>query len=296
MPSVRSAIHNAEGQGVTSPLGLIAGLGDLPVSVAHAAVASGRGVYVLRLLGFEEPQLAGFPGTSVGIGQIAEQFNLLRRAGCREVVFAGIVRRPDFSQLKLDWKGTMLLPSVIRAARDGDDALIRVLVRAFEQEGFTVLGADAIAPDLLTEPGTLTQRQPAEADLADIAQAARVAAALGQLDIGQGCVVCDGLVLAVEAQEGTDLMLDRVASLPQELRGTPQQRRGVLLKRPKPIQERRVDLPVIGVKTVENAARSGLAGIAVEAGGAMLLQRQAALARADALGLFITVFAPEAAS
>lgn len=280
---------------MAGPLGLIAGLGELPVAVAKAAQASGRDVYVLRILGFEEPQLADYPGTSLGIGQIGEHFNLLRRAGCQEVVFAGIVRRPDFSQLKLDWRGTLLLPAVISAARQGDDALIRVLVRAFEQEGFRVIGSDTVVPDLLSSPGTLTARQPAQGDLDDIAIAARIAAEMGRLDIGQGCVVCDGLVLAVEAQEGTDLMLARVAALPQELRGQPDHRRGVLVKRPKPIQERRVDLPVIGVRTIENAAQAGLAGIAVEAGGALLIGRAEVLRRADALGLFVTVFPGEAA-
>ncbi|HRE43700.1 MAG TPA: LpxI family protein, partial [Terricaulis sp.] len=114
------------------------------------------------------------------------------------------------------------------------------------------------------------------------AHAAKVAAATGALDIGQGVVVCEGLVLAVEAQEGTDLMLARVAALPERLRGTQQSRRGALVKRPKPIQERRIDLPTIGMRTLEGAARAGLAGIAVEAGGALVVRRAELIAAAPA--------------
>jgi len=129
--------------------------------------------------------------------------------------------------------------------------------------------------------------------MADIEVAARVAAATGALDIGQGCVVCDGLVLAVEAQEGTDAMLRRCASLPEAIRGTPQRRRGVLLKRPKPLQERRIDLPTTGVSTVELAAAAGLAGIAIEAGGALMLNRPGMISAAEAQGLFLFGFAPQ---
>jgi DUF1009 family protein len=133
---------------------------------------------------------------------------------------------------------------------------------------------------------------PSDAHRRDIARAAKVAAATGALDIGQGVVVCDGLVLAVEAQEGTDQMLRRVAELPERLRGTQAARRGVLVKRPKPIQERRIDLPTIGVRTIEGAARAGLSGVAVEAGGALVVRRADVIAAADAAGLFVFGFSP----
>ncbi len=276
-----------------TPLGLIAGLGDLPVEVARRALARGRDVFVVRLLGFEEPALAGYPGASAGIGQVGHQIKLLRAAGVRDVVFAGVVNRPDFTKLKLDFHGARLLPSVLKAARSGDDALMRVMVRAFEKAGFNVIGAQAVAGDLTERAGTLTRRKPTTEEHRDIRQAAIVAAEIGRLDIGQGCVVCNGLVLAVEAQEGTDLMLARVAQLPANVRGTPERRRGVLLKRPKPIQERRIDLPTIGPKTLDGAAAAGLAGIAIEADGAFIMNRVRLIADADACGMFVHVFAPE---
>lgn len=276
-----------------APLGIIAGLGELPVTIAENAVATGQGVYILRLKGFEEPALAEYPGEVVGLGEVGHALRQLKSAGCEEVVFAGIVRRPNFSDLKLDMKGARLLPKVIAEARKGDDALLRVLVAEFEKSGLKVLGSHEVHQSLLAPEGLIAGPQPAEQDLKDIEHAARVASASGALDIGQGAVVCNGLVLAVEAQEGTDLMLDRVAALPQEIRGTENARKGVLVKRPKPNQEIRIDLPTTGVPTVEKVAAAGLAGLAIEAGGALMLNRKGMEEAAERLGVFLYGFAPE---
>jgi hypothetical protein len=119
---------------------------------------------------------------------------------------------------------------------------------------------------------------------------------MGEMDIGQAAAVADGLVLAVEAAEGTDAMLERLTSLPKNLRGTPQKRRGVLVKAPKPTQERRVDLPVIGVRTIELASASGLTGVAVEAGATLLMRKAKIVEAADSLGLFVMAFEPTAAA
>ncbi len=276
-----------------APLGIIAGLGDLPVVLAENAIATGQGVYVLRLKGFEDPRLASYPGDVVGIGEIGGVIQRLRAAGCRDVVFAGIVTRPNFADLKLDLRGAALLPKVISEARKGDDALLRVLVGEFEKHGFNVIGSHAAQANLLAPAGLICGRPLSDDQMRDVEHAARVALATGALDIGQGCVVCDGLVLAVEAQEGTDAMLARVATLAAEIRGNDSARRGVLVKRPKPAQERRIDLPTTGVSTVERVAAAGLAGLAIEAGGALMLNRSAMIETAERNGLFIYGFAPD---
>lgn len=281
---------------MSTPLGLIAGLGELPVAIAENAVSTGQGVYVLRLKGFEEPRLSHYPGTVVGLGEIGAVMDRLKTAGCQEVVFAGNVSRPDFKNLKLDFKGIALLPKVIAEARKGDDALLRVLVNEFEKNGFRVIGSDAAHASLLAPEGHIAGPQPNARNFQDIDVAARVAAAAGALDIGQGCVVCDGLVLAVEAQEGTDEMLRRCANLPEAIRGNSGDRRGVLVKRPKPVQERRIDLPTTGVSTIELAAAAGLAGIAIEAGGALMLNRAMMEQRARELGIFILGFSADIGS
>jgi DUF1009 family protein len=272
-------------------LGLIAGGGDLPRKLADHARAAGRPIYVLGIGGFADPALVSeFGGAEVSIGEVGRHIDLLKAAGCSEVVFAGIVKRPDFAHLKLDMKGALLLPKVIAAAGRGDDALLRAVLGAFEDAGSKVVGADDVLADLVVTAGPLGAHRPAFEHWADIRHAARVASAMGGLDIGQGAVSCSGLILAVEAQEGTDLMLKRCAALPAAIRGSAEHRRGVLVKRPKPIQERRIDLPTIGVDTVRLAAEAGLAGIAVEARGALALNRAEMIDLADRLGLFVYAF------
>lgn len=275
-----------------SRLGLIAGGGELPVHVAEAAGRDGRLGCVVALKGFAQPERYASPVT-VGLGQLGAVLKALAAADCDAVCFAGIVPRPDFSSLKLDMKAMASLPKVLAAAPRGDDALLRAVVRIFEAEGLAVVGADEIASELAAREGLVGAIGPDDQGRMDALKALQIAAVIGAEDIGQGAVVADGLVLAVEAQEGTDAMLMRVAGLPQAVRGAGAAPRGVLAKRPKPGQERRVDLPVIGVSTVEGAARAGLAGIAVPVGGALVLGRDAVAAAADAAGLFVWGVSPE---
>lgn len=272
---------------MTSPLGLIAGTGDLPVRVYEAARASQRDVVVARLKGFEEPRLADAPGEVVGLGEVGKLIKLLRAGGCEDIVFAGKVTRPDFSALKLDWRGAKLLPKVLSAARRGDDALLQLLMGVFVAEGFRVVGADEVAGGLVVPAGIIAGRAPSDTEMADIVRAYEVAREIGRLDIGQGCVVCDGLVLAVEAQEGTDRMLARCAELPHMLRGSLAAPRGVLVKAPKPIQDRKIDLPTVGLATLKGVRAAGLAGIAVETGGALLLDKPAIEAFAAQEQIFV---------
>ena len=273
-----------------APLGIIAGLGDLPVQVAAAATERGQGVYVLRLKGFEEPALEAYPGEVAGIAQLGKAFKAFKSAGCEQICFAGIVKRPDFQALKPDIKGISLLPKAIAAAREGDDALLRFMIDVFESEGFEVIGADEAAQALTVEAGLMAGPEPTHDHMADLKKAADIARQMGQLDIGQGAIVANGLVLCVEAQEGTDKMLQRCAALPLQIRGTPDARLGVLVKRPKPQQERRIDLPTIGLNTIELAAEAGLAGIGYEAKGALVLNAEQIRARATELGLFLYGF------
>lgn len=272
---------------MSSPLGIISGLGDLPVSLAEATRRAGRDVYIVRLDGFVEPRLAEYPGDVVGLGEPGRAARLLKAAGCEELVFAGIVKRPEFRKLGLDWSGARLLPKVIRAARRGDDALLRVILDYFEAQGLKIVGAHEVEASLLAESGLIAGPSPARNTQSDIETALRIAREMGRLDIGQGAVVCDGLVLAVEAQEGTDAMLARCADLDPALRGSEKARRGVLAKCPKPIQERKVDLPTIGPETLKRADAAGLAGIVVEAGGALVLDRDTLVREADLRGVFI---------
>jgi DUF1009 family protein len=268
-------------------LGLIAGGGGLPVEIAEHCRRSGRELFVIRLKGFAGPELAPYAGATVGIAELGKCFRLLRRAGCEAVCLVGHVARPDFAALVPDLRGLAVLPGAILAGAKGDDALLRFLVHEFEKEGFHVEGAHQVMDDLTLPAGLLGARSPGERDRSDAARALEVARAIGQLDIGQAAVVCRGLVLAVEAQEGTAALLARVGDLPEAVRGRPGDSAGVLAKAPKPIQETRVDMPTIGLATVQACARVGLSGIVGEAGRLIVLDREAVIAAADELGLFI---------
>ncbi len=268
-----------------SPLGIIAGGGDLPKAIAESARDAGREVFVIAL--GADAWIGAFPHETASLGEVGKIMKSLRGADCADVVLAGKLARPKFSEIKLDAKGVMVAPRIIAAARKGDDALLRAVVETFEREGFRAVGAHEAAPGLLAAAGVMGRVIPSDDDEADIAAAFKIVRMLGELDVGQAAVVCEGLPLVVEAAEGTDAMIARVATLPAHFRGDDKHRKGVLAKAPKPIQDRKTDLPVIGVATVRNAAAVGLAGIAVEAGGALILGQRAVIEEADKLGLFV---------
>ncbi|MBT3532749.1 MAG: UDP-2,3-diacylglucosamine diphosphatase LpxI [Rhodospirillaceae bacterium] len=264
-------------------LGILAGRGQLPGQIVRACQGAGRAFFVIAFNGETDPAtVAGdIDHEWVDLPMVGRTIRLLKAAGVQELVLIGPVGRPDFTKLKPDWHGAKLLPKIIKAARQGDDALMKVVVADLEQQGFRILGAEEVFANLGAPLGAIGALEPDAGDRADIARGMDVVAQLGAMDIGQAVVVRDGYVLAVEAAEGTDAMLQRCGQFRGDAPG------GVLVKRPKPGQERRVDLPTIGVPTVEGAARAGLKGIAVAAGGALVADRAAVAAAADAAGIFV---------
>jgi len=272
----------------TDKIGIIAGGGQLPVLLAQSCSAGKRPFFVLALEGHAEADaLAPFPHDWTALGTVGRTTQLLKAHQCTHVVLAGTVTRPDVKSLKLDIKGSRLLPRIVRSMGKGDDSLFKVIVDQFEKDGFVVIGPDSLLDHLLAPAGTWGTVQSSPGDDRDIIRAQQVVEAIGKLDIGQGAVVCDELVIAVEAAEGTDKMLERCADLSVNIRGTAENRRGVLLKMPKPGQERRVDLPTIGPRTVEACARAGLSGIAVAAGGSLVLDLDTVVCLADRHGMFV---------
>lgn len=264
-------------------LGVIAGGGSLPLRVAAAAAARGRRVFVLGLEGFADPaQLAPYPHAFTRIGAGGRIIELLREAGVRELVLAGLVKRPGFFDLRPDAAGAALLARIGKAAFfGGDDTLLRAVGRVLEEEGFRLTGAHEVLAGGTAPEGVWTRTGPDPGHEADIVRGVEVARALGRLDVGQAVVVQHGLVLGVEAIEGTDALLARVGPLRRQGPG------GVLVKLLKPGQDARLDMPMIGPATVHNCAAAGLAGIAVEAGRTLVTDSAALVTAADANGLFV---------
>lgn len=263
-------------------LGIIAGGGPLPAELAAAVAATGRPVFVLALDGHaDRARLAPFPHAAIRLGAIGQGLALLRAQGVTDLVLVGTVRRPSLLTLMPDAEGARLLARIGRAAFAGDDGLLAAIVRVLEEEGFRVHGVQALLAGLTAPEGVLTARAPTPAEEADILRGAEVCRLLGAADVGQAVVVQQGLVLGVEAIEGTDALLARCGALRRDGPG------GVLVKRAKPGQELRADLPTVGVRTVEGAAAAGLAGIAVEAERTLMPERAATITAADARGLFL---------
>jgi DUF1009 family protein len=269
-------------------LGILAGGGTLPAQVAAAARAAGRAVFVVGLEGFvERGWLASWPHEIVRMGAAGRILTALRAHGCQDIVLIGPVRRPGFRDLRPDGEGTKILARIGRAIFAGDDGILAAVIKIFGEEGFRVIGAQDLLHEALAPAGLLTQTAPDATAMADIVRGIAVARALGAVDVGQGCIVQQGFVLAVEAVEGTDAMLSRCGPLAHAAPG------GVLVKVVKPGQERRADLPTLGPETVAGAVAAGLRGIAFEAGGAILVDRAAAIAAADKAGLFLLGLTPE---
>ncbi|CAA7617060.1 LpxI family protein [Magnetospirillum sp. SS-4] len=262
-------------------LGIVAGGGELPGLVAAACRAEGRDYHILALSGHADPLVIGDgPADWIRLGEAGTGFDKLRQAGVAEVVMIGPVRRPSIGELAPDFRTARFFARVGLKAL-GDDGLLRAVVAELEGEGFKVVGVDEVLSDCLAVPGRYGRHAPDAQAEADIARGVQVARGLGALDVGQAVVVQQGIVLGVEAVEGTDRLLARCGDLARQGPG------GVLVKLRKPGQDRRVDLPTIGAATLANAAAAGLRGVAVEAGGALVLGRDAVAAEADRLGLFV---------
>ena len=263
-------------------LGILAGGGPLPGQVAAAARAAGRGVFIVGLEGYAEPAIiAPFDHAFARLGAAGTILGLLRARRVQDLVLVGPVRRPSVFDLRPDAEGVRIMARIGRAAFGGDDGLLAAVVRVLAEEGFHVMGAHEIITESLGPRGQLTQAGPDAQAQADIDRGVAVARVIGAADVGQGCVVQQGIVLAVEAIEGTDAMLARARFLARPGPG------GVLVKLVKPGQDRRADLPTIGPGTIAACAAAGLRGIAFEAGGTMLTDRAATIVAADRAGIFL---------
>ena len=269
-------------------IALICGGGAFPGAVADAIARRGQRPVLFAIRGWADPKMVeSYAHHWIALGQAGRFLRLARAEQCREAMFIGTVLRPPLRKIRLDWFTVRRLPSVMRAFRGGDDRLLSGIARIAEQAGVRIVGLADIAPEVLVPEGVLGRHQPAAGDRADIARALALIAALGPFDVGQAAVVADNHVLAVEAAEGTDNMLARLVELRAQRRVTSAPGTGVLVKAPKPEQDRRFDLPAIGPRTIANAARAGLAGIAVAAGHTIIAEPAETIAAADRAGIFL---------
>lgn len=269
----------------SSRLGIIAGSGDLPRMIIESCRQQNRPFFVLAFTGETDRETVApndVPHKWVTLGAIGKSIRLLKEHGVTDIVMAGRIGRPKLSDLRPDFGTFRLIAKIAALELTGDDALLSIVIKHLESHGFRVVGVESLVDGILSPEGQLTKIAPDAQAKSDIRLAMQVAKVLGAFDVGQSVVVQNGVVLGVEALEGTDALLERVAILRQNGVG------GVLVKACKPKQESRVDLPTIGVTTVKKVAAAGLRGIAVETGASLMLYKEEVAREADALGVFVT--------
>lgn len=278
----RRAVDAGSDGGKAAKLGILAGGGALPRRLIAAARAQGRAVFVIAFHGQTEAATAeAAPSFWTHLGNAGEALERLRREEVEELVLAGPIRRPSLLKLRLDARAARFVAQIGRRAF-GDDGLLGAVVKTLEEdEGFRVIGVQEILGDLLMSAGLYGRHRPDAQAEADIARGLDIVRALGRLDVGQAAVIQQGLVLGVEAIEGTDALLRRAGELRREGPG------GVLVKIAKPGQETRVDLPTIGLTTVEGVKSAGLRGLAIQAGATLVVDRREVISACDEAGLFL---------
>lgn len=279
------------------PLAIIAGAGRLPAEIAAEVTARQEAVAILPLKGFADADFSGFTQNPVSLIDPKGVLEQLTRVGASRVILAGAVHRPGLGMVRQGVQAVRHLEEIRKVLEGGDDNLLRGVIVFLEKHGFPVLGVRDVAPRLMAQAGPLGRHAPTESDLAAIAQGYAALVAMGPSDIGQGVIVAQKRVLAVEAAEGTDNMIRRVTSLRRtgvigrlQRHGRPaiaEQSGGVLVKAAKPGQDFRADLPAIGPRTVRLVKQAGLTGIAIEAGNVLVVEREATTRAADEAGLFI---------
>lgn len=277
-------------------IAIICGGGTFPAAVADAVARRGARPVLFAIRGSAEPHVVErYRPHWLSIGQVGEFFRLIRAEGCEKAVLIGTVLRPPLAQIRLDWQSVRLLPRLVHWFRGGDDRLLSGLAKFSEERGLQIVGIKEVAADIIVPAGALGCYRPSPRDHADIARALRLIATLGPFDVGQAAVVANNHVLAVEAAEGTDNMLVRVADLRRQGRVATPPGVGVLVKAPKPKQDRRFDLPAIGPQTVANVVKAGLAGIAVAAGNTVVAEPEQVIAAADRANIFVVGVAEDEA-
>jgi DUF1009 family protein len=272
-----------------STLAIVCGGGSLPFAVADAVLGRGRPVFLLPIKGWADSDaVRRYPHAWMTLGRFGMPRLMALNAGCRDIVCIGTLVRPPLRALRLDWLTVRMLPQFYRLFRGGDDHLLSGISKLVEQQGFRLLGAHEVVPDILVPEGVMTRIRPTAAHLADAARGFALLEATGAFDVGQAVVVAQNRVLAVEAAEGTDAMLERVAALSRagHIRLPPGS--GVLVKAAKPGQDRRMDLPAMGPRTVEGVRQAGLAGIVARAGDVIVAEPAACTQAADRADLFVT--------
>lgn len=264
-------------------IGIIAGNGNLPKILVETCLKQNREIFVVYIGGDKTPEyLKEVEHKNLSISAVGKALKLFKKNSIKKLVLAGAIKRPPFRKIWPDSAGLKLLAQISTNKTKGDNSVLSTVISFLEDSGFEVVGADEISANIIASAGIMGNINPSTKDNVDIELGQKVARAIGSFDIGQSVVVKDGVIIGVEAIEGTDGLLERCANHSEN-----DELGGVLVKTKKPNQDTRVDLPTIGVDTVVNAHKAELSGIAIESGAALIVDKEEMIKKADTLGLFV---------
>ena len=262
-------------------IGIIAGGGSLPEKIAKACINDGKEVFIIALKNQSTSrQLDDYPCEWIKMGEVKYGIDILRKEGVGDLVFAGPVTRPSLRELNLDgWAMSKTIKLGLRWL--GDDSILSALVNTLEDEGFNIHGPEELLENSLCKLGPYGKHSPTETQWEDIKHGLKIARGIGELDIGQSAVVQQGMVLGVEGIDGTDALIERCGPLQRSGKGA------ILTKTCKPQQERRIDLPTIGLQTVSALVKNRFSGVVIEAAKTLVLDEEALTKLANDSGLFV---------
>lgn len=269
----------------SEPIAIFAGRGNLPKILIEDCQKKGREFIVFLLEGEGyEIDYSEFSPTKVGYGEVEKFLKILRDKKIQNLVFIGGVTKPNFSSLKVDKTGAILLAKILANKILGDDAVLKTVIKFLEKQGLKFLRIDELLDCVISTKSTLSKKQPSKENLEDIALGVKAIKNFSAFDVGQSLVIAQKQIIAVEALEGTDEMLKRCANLKVDYK-----KDAVLVKMKKAKQSVKADLPTIGVDTIQNSFDCGIVGIAIQANSTLVLEKDQVIKKADELGLFLTV-------
>lgn len=261
-------------------LGIIAGSGAL-FSMVWEQALSKKLKPVVVAFNDSSHQFNDVPHLQTTLGKIGEVLNFFKNHEIKHLIFAGRIARPSFSSLSFDSTGLRWMQKLGTRIFGGDDTLLKGITELLEGEGFQIISPREFLPNLVLKSGIYTSTQPSDLDEKDIMRGQVVLSALSDADVGQACIVQEGIVLGIEAIEGTQNLIERSISLKRHPRG------GVLVKIAKKNQSTLVDLPTIGIKTIEAMHKCGLNGLAISADTTQILSFDQVIKLCDEHNIFL---------
>lgn len=261
-----------------SKLGIIAGSDGLPLTVARAFKGA---VFIASIKNHAEPEdFKDYESEEFHVGHVGKILKFFQKHGVKDLVLAGAIRRFSFQDVAVDFDGAVLLSKIMAKKMLGDDTLLRIVADHIESKGFKIHSS----LDYIKNEMAKTKAKPSKDFLNDIDYAKKVVEKLGELDVGQAAIIERGMILGVEAAEGTDQLIKRCFPFAKDGKAS------ILVKMMKPNQDKRLDTPVIGIETVKNAISSNMAGIAIQKNSVILIDPERIAELADKHDFFIHLF------